>query len=229
MSQASETIAENQEAVPLPPRLYGFRRQVWPAIISVPLLTLVTGAGFPAVLATLARPLFPSQAAGSLVSGADGAIGSALIGQNFSGAGYFHPRPSAAGSGYDATASGGANLAPSNPQLRADVRKLVEDYRRRNELTPETPVPIDAVTRSGSGLDPHISPANALLQVRRIARARGLSEDRVRQLIAEHTQDRQLGFLGEARVSVLALNLALDRRDSEPPGLSRQDKPAGSQ
>ncbi|MHB1426154.1 MAG: potassium-transporting ATPase subunit KdpC [Gemmataceae bacterium] len=187
------------------------RRQVFPAILSVLLLTFVTGAGFPLVLASFARFLFPDQSKGSLISGRQGVVGSALIGQNFSEPGYFQPRPSAAGDGYDATASGGANIGPTNPQLRDDVRKRVDEYRRRNGLSADTMVPIDAVTTSGSGLDPHISPANALLQVQRIARVRSLDEERLRQLIAEHTEDRQFGFLGERRVSVLALNLTLDR------------------
>jgi K+-transporting ATPase ATPase C chain len=211
INEVNETLAESQEASSLPPPLAELRRELWPAILSVPLLTFVTGAGFPLVLTALARLLFPYQAEGSLISGPDGIAGSALIGQTFSEPGYFHPRPSAAGNGYDATASGGTNLGPTNPQLRKDVQQLLDDYRRRNDLAPETIVPIDAVTRSGSGLDPHISLANALLQAPRIARARGLNEERVRELIAEHTQDRQFGFLGEVRVSVLALNLALDR------------------
>jgi K+-transporting ATPase ATPase C chain len=209
-TEATETIAQSQEASS-PHPFAGLGRELWSAILSVSILTLLTGVGFPLVLAAIARLLFPYQAEGSLVSGPDSVAGSVLIGQNFSKPGYFHPRPSAAGNGYDATASGGTNLGPTNPQLRKDVRQLLDDYRRRNELAPETTVPIDAVTRSGSGLDPHISLANALLQVPRIARVRGLNEDRVRELIAEHTQDRQLGFLGEVRVSVLALNLALDR------------------
>jgi K+-transporting ATPase ATPase C chain len=211
MTQGTETISENQQDATVPQPVAGLRRQVWPAIVSVPLLTIVTGIGFPLVLAVLARPLFSHQADGSLVSGPDGVVGSELIGQNFSEPRYFHPRPSAAGKGYDATASSGTNLGPSNPQFRDDVRQLLDEYRRRNDLPSDTIIPIDAVTRSGSGLDPHISPANALLQVPRIARARGLNEDRVRELLAENTQQRQLGFLGQGRVSVLALNLALDR------------------
>jgi potassium-transporting ATPase KdpC subunit len=212
MSEARDAIAENQEAAPLPPTpLAVVRHQLWPAIMSVLVLALVTGAGFPLLLTALARPLFPHQSEGSLVSQHGRVIGSEHIGQTFSKPGYFHPRPSAAGSGYDALSSGGSNLAPSNPTLREDVRQLAENYRRQNDLPSVVAVPIDAVTSSGSGLDPHISPANALLQVRRIAGVRGLTEDRLRQLIAEHTQDRQLGFLGQPRVSVLELNLALDR------------------
>jgi potassium-transporting ATPase KdpC subunit len=212
MSEASDAIAENQAAAPLSPGpLTMARHQLWPTILSVLVLTLVTGAAFPLLLAALARPLFPHQSGGSLVSQHDRVFGSALIGQSFSQPGYFHSRPSAAGSSYDALSSGGTNLGPSHPKLRANVRHLTEEYRRQNDLSADVAVPIDAVTHSGSGLDPHISPANALLQARRIARVRDLSEERLRQLIAEHTQDRQLGFLGEPRVSVLELNGALDR------------------
>jgi K+-transporting ATPase ATPase C chain len=138
-------------------------------------------------------------------------IGSEFIGQNFTRPEYFQLRPSAAGSGYDATSSGGTNLGPFNRRLIDDVRQLAEDYRRRNGLPPNATVPIDAVTSSGSGLDPHISPANAELQIGRVARARGLSEEAVRRLVADHIQGPQLGFMGSPRVSVLDLNLALDR------------------
>jgi K+-transporting ATPase ATPase C chain len=191
------------------------------------LLTLLTGVVFPLVLAALAVPLFFHQAEGSLMTRNGEVVGSELIGQGFSGPAYFHPRPSAAGDGYDATASGGTNLGSANPKLRegapsdpagaekskpfAGVRELVEAYRRTNSVPPDVAVPIDAVTRSGSGLDPHISPANAALQVPRVARERRLSEEVVRQLVAEYTQGAQLGFLGEPRVAVLPLNLALDR------------------
>jgi K+-transporting ATPase ATPase C chain len=224
MTQASDPMAESQEGASRHRPLAMPHQQVWPAILSVPLLTLVTGAGVPLLLAALARPLFQHQSNGSLVSQHGHVIGSAHIGQPFSGPGYLHPRPSAAGSGYDALSSGGTNLSPSNPSLRdgtlgdpmggvapsLGVRQLAEYYRRQNDLPSDVAVPIDAVTRSGSGLDPHISSANALLQVRRIARERGLNEESVRQLIAQHTRDRQFGFLGEPRVSVLELNLALD-------------------
>lgn len=184
---------------------------MWTTIVSVPLLTLVTGIGFPFALAVLARPLFPSQADGSLVSEGEEVRGSALLGQNFSGSGYFQPRPSVAGSGYDAMASGATNLGPTNPKLRDDLRQRLEEYRRRNDLSPDAVVPMDAVTCSGSGLDPHISPANAALQIGRIARARSLDADIIRRLVAENTQGRQFGFLGEPQVSVLALNRDLDR------------------
>lgn len=211
MTEASDALAESQETTSLPPcPLASVRQQVWPALVSVPILTLATGAAFPLFLAILAQPLFPHQSNGSLLSRHGHTIGSALLGQEFANPSYFHPRPSAAGTGYDALSSGGSNLSPSNPSLRVGVRQLVEDYRRRNELPSDAEVPIDAVTHSGSGLDPHISPANAVLQVRRIARVRGLTEERLFLLIAELTQDRQLGFLGEPRVCVLELNLALD-------------------
>jgi K+-transporting ATPase ATPase C chain len=191
--------------------------QLRPALLSVLVLTLLTGAIFPLVLFAIAAPLFPYQTSGSLTRVGSTLVGSRLIGQDFAGPEWFQPRPSAAGKGYDGTASGGTNLAPNNPKLKdgaagfAGIRALAVQYRHRNGLAPDTPIPIDAVTRSGSGLDPDISPANALLQVARVARARKLDESAVRRLVAEHVVGPQLGFLGEPRVSVLELNLALDR------------------
>jgi K+-transporting ATPase ATPase C chain len=197
------------------------------ALVSVLLLTLLTGVVFPMALAALAWPLFPRQAGGSLVVRDGVVIGSDVIGQDFTGPGYFHPRPSAAGRGYDATSSGGTNLGPASAKLRdgarddpatpgvdesfAGVRELAEAYRARNGLPPDAAVPVDAVTRSASGLDPHISPANAALQVARVARARRLSEESVRRLVSEYTHGRSLGIFGEPTVPVLPLNLALDR------------------
>jgi len=205
----------------------GLREQIRPAVPGILLLTLLTGIAFPLALAGLAFPLFSHQAEGSLLTRDGAVVGAELIGQNFSGPGYFHPRPSAAGDGYDATASGGTNLGPANPKLRdgekgdpdatgksksfTGVRELAEVYRRSNGLSPGSAVPIDAVTRSASGLDPHISPANAVLQVPRVALERKLNEEEVRRLVDEHTQGRQFGFLGEPRVAVLPLNLALDQ------------------
>jgi K+-transporting ATPase ATPase C chain len=213
-----EPTTEDGGTPPQPPALAGWREQIGPTLLSVPLLTLLTGAVFPLVLAALARPLFSHQADGSLIRGDDGGvIGSEWIGQNFSEPGYFHPRPSAAGKGYDATASGGSNLGPAEKTLHDDIRRRADEYRHLNEVPPETPIPIDAVTSSGSGLDPHISPTNAALQVARVARARGLSEETVHGLVAEHTAGRQLGFLGAPRVAVLPLNLALDRIAPLPP------------
>jgi K+-transporting ATPase ATPase C chain len=192
------------------------REQIRPAILSVLVLTLLTGCAFPLLLAAIGWPLFPHQASGSFVKRGGVIIGSELIGQEFSRPEYFQSRPSAAGKGYDGTSSGGTNLGPNNPKLKngaadfAGIRQLAEEYRKRNGLTPDTPIPIDAVTRSASGLDPDISPANAALQVPRVASARGMSEEAVRRLVANHTRGPQFGFLGNARVAVLELNRALD-------------------
>jgi K+-transporting ATPase ATPase C chain len=172
---------------------------------------LLTGVGYPVCLAAIARTLFPHKANGSLLRNGEAIIGSELIGQDFAGPGYFHPRPSAAGAGYDAAASGGTNLGPAEPGLRDAVRRRADEYRRTNQLSPTTPIPIDAVTCSGSGLDPHISPANAALQIPRVARERGLDEEHVRGLVAQYTSGPQLGLFGAPRVAVLPLNLALDR------------------
>jgi len=198
-----------------------FGQQLRPALLAVLVLTLLTGCGFPLLLFAIARPLFPHQAGGSLLARGGLIIGSRLIGQEFTRPEYFQSRPSAAGSGYDGTASGGTNLGPNNPKLNngaADftgVRRLAEEYRQHNNLAPGTPIPIDAVTRSGSGLDPDISPANAALQIPRVARARGLSEEAVARLVAIHTTGRQFGFLGDPRVSVLELNLAVDELSNQ--------------
>jgi len=191
--------------------------QIRPIVLSVLVLTLVTGCGFPLLLAAIGRPLFPHQANGGLLLREGVVIGSVFIGQEFSRPEYFQSRPSAAGSGYDGTSSGGANLGPNNPKLKngaADfkgIAQLAAEYRKRNGLAADAAIPIDAVTRSASGLDPEISPANAALQIPRVARARGVSEEAVRRLVANHTKGPQLGFLGNERVSVLELNLALDQ------------------
>lgn len=175
------------------------------------MLTLLTGCIFPLGLFAIGRLLFPNRADGSLLTRGGVVIGSALIGQSFTRPEYFHSRPSAAGAGYDGTSSGGTNLGPSNRKLIDDVNHLAEDYRLRNGLPLNAAVPMDAATRSGSGLDPHISPANAELQIARVARTRGLTEQAVRRLVEDYTQGPQLGFMGSPRVSVLELNLALDR------------------
>jgi potassium-transporting ATPase KdpC subunit len=201
--------------------------QMRPAILGVVALTLITGCVFPLVLFALAWPLFPRQAGGSLVVRGGAVIGSKLIGQQFTRPEYFHSRPSAAGSGYDGTASGGTNLGPENPKLIngtvdfPGIRQLGEEYRQLNGLAPDDPIPIDSVTRSASGLDPHITPENAALEIPRVARARGLSEEAIRQLVADHTEGPQLGLLGNARVSVLELNLALDQLQSRAAPPSR--------
>jgi len=181
------------------------------AFVSVISLTLLTGCIFPLVLFALGRWLYPTQAAGSLVTRNGAVVGSQLIGQGFAQPEYFHPRPSAAGTGYDGTSSGGTNFGPSNRKLIEGVRQSAEAYRKSNGLPPDAIVPIDAATGSGSGLDPHISPTNAELQIARVARARGLDEGPVRGLVASHTEGPQWGFLGSPRVSVLELNLALDQ------------------
>lgn len=181
------------------------------AFVSVISLTLLAGCIFPLVLFALGRWLYPTQAAGSLLTRNGAVVGSQLIGQGFTQPEYFHPRPSAAGTGYDGASSGGTNFGPSNRKLIEGVRQSAEAYRKSNGLPPDAIVPIDAATRSGSGLDPHISPTNAELQIARVARARGLDEGPVRGLVASHTEGPQLGFLGSPRVSVLELNLALDQ------------------
>lgn len=181
-----------------------------PALLAVIVFTLLTGCIFPLGLSAVGHLFFRDQAGGSLLTRGGVVVGSRLIGQDFTHPQYFHPRPSAAGAGYEGTSSGGTNFGPFHPKLIDDVRRLADEYRRINGLLPDAMVPIDAVTRSGSGLDPNISPANAALQIPRVARARGLPEDLVRRLVHDRTAGRQLGFLGSARVSVLELNLALD-------------------
>jgi len=167
---------------------------------------------YPLVVYGAAQLLFPRQANGSLLVDKTGAVrGSALLAQNFTGAQYFHPRPSAAGAnGYDATSSSGSNLGPTSSNLLANITQNLATYRGDNGLATNAPVPADAVTASGSGLDPHISVANAALQIPRVAKARGISEEQVRELVKQNTSDRDLGVFGEPRVNVMTLNFALD-------------------
>lgn len=181
------------------------------AVLMMIVTTILLGLAYPLVVTGLAQVIFPDKANGQLIKNADGTIiGSRLIGQPFSSPGYFRSRPSAAGAnGYDASGSGGSNLGPTNQKLIDRVKADVEKLQAEN---PGKPVPIDLVTTSGSGLDPHISPAAAEFQIRRVARERGLSEDELRRMVAAHTEGRQFGFLGEPRVNVLELNLDLDTR-----------------
>jgi K+-transporting ATPase ATPase C chain len=190
-------------------------------LLTLVLAVLLCGA-YPLAVWAGAQALFPAKANGSLVTDRDGAVrGSALLAQNFSSDRYFQPRPSAAGSGYDATSSGGTNLGPTSQKLSDSIKAAVGAYRTANGLAAGAPVPADAVTSSGSGLDPHISVANAMIQVVRVAKARGIPPDKVRALIAESTEGRDLGFLGEAGVNVLRLNIALDRAAGAPAAAAR--------
>ncbi len=198
-----------------------------PAILLTLFFVVLFGIGFPVAVWAVGNVAFPSQAHGSLIKDAKGnVVGSSLLGQNFTKPEYFHPRPSAAGAGYDAANSSGTNLGPTSDKLINGIKDdpatkdvdetypgfkdLAKAYREENGLAPDAVIPADAATRSASGLDPDISPANAELQVARVAKARGLGVDKVRQILADHTSGRTLGIFGEPRVNVLELNLALD-------------------
>lgn len=183
------------------------KRNLLTAVLMTVATTILLGLVYPLVMTALAQVLFHRQANGQLVQRDGVVVGSSIIGQGFSSAVYFHPRPSAAGNGYDAANSGGSNLGPTNQKLIDRVKDVTSTLQAEN---PEQSVPVDLVTTSASGFDPHITPAAADFQVPRIARERGMGEDALRQIIAKHTESRQLGFLGEARVNVLELNLDLD-------------------
>ncbi len=186
------------------------RNQLRPAIVLTFTLMVITGLIFPGLVTGLAGLLFPRQADGSLVRVDGQVVGSLLIGQTFAGARYFHGRPSAAGAGYDDTLSGGTNLGPTSAKLADTLIVQAVDSAVKLDHWVKGEIPADLVTSSASGLDPDISPASAELQVTRVATARGLPEDAVRALVARHTEGRTLGFLGDPRVNVLMLNLALD-------------------
>jgi K+-transporting ATPase ATPase C chain len=186
------------------------RNQFRPAIVLTLLLMVITGLLYPGVVTGLAQVLFPHQANGSLIESNGKVVGSALIGQSFASAKYFHPRPSAAGSGYVGDSSSGTNKGPTDRKLADTLIAVAIDSAVKTDGAVKGQVPADMVTSSGSGLDPHISPATAEIQVARVARARGVPADRIRAIVAAHTEGRQFGFFGERRVNVLLLNLALD-------------------
>ncbi len=189
------------------------RKHIRPAIMMTLLLIVITGFVYPGIVTGLAQVLFPRQANGSLLESAAAPgkiIGSALIGQQFTSAAYFHPRPSAAGSGYVGDSSSGTNKGPTDRKLTDTLIAQAIDSAVAHDGAVKGQIPADMVTSSASGLDPDISPANAQLQIPRVAKTRGVSDDRVRALVAQRTQDRQFGFFGEPRVNVLLLNLALD-------------------
>jgi K+-transporting ATPase ATPase C chain len=189
-----------------------FLKELWTAIVATIVLCVVVSGLYPVVIWGIGQVLFSHQANGSLVENNGQVVGSELLAQGFSGAKYFHPRPSDAGTGYDPTSSGGSNLGPTSQKLIDGIKANVAQYRQENSLAAEALVPADAVTASGSGLDPHISLQNALLQVPRVAKERGISEEAIRGEVIKATDKALLGIGGDPGVNVLKLNLALDTR-----------------
>ncbi len=188
-----------------------FLAEIRGAVFATLILAVVCCGLYPLVVFGIAQVAFHHKANGSLIMDKEGTIrGSRLLGQNFSGEKYFHPRPSAAGNGYDAANSGGSNLGPTSQKLNDAIKERIEAYRKENGMKEAEVVPADAVTTSGSGLDPHISLKNAEIQTERVAKARALSTEKVRELITQNTDSADLGFLGEPGVNILSLNLALD-------------------
>ena len=186
-------------------------KQLLPALRIMLFFTILTGFVYPGLVTVLSQVIFPKQANGSLISKNGQVVGSSLIGQNFAKPEYFHTRPSAAGMGYDGAVSSGSNLGPTSQKLIDRVKASAEQFKAENPAFSD-PIPADALTASGSGLDPHISPATAKAQVSRVADARGVDSAQIQQLVDQLTEGRSLGFLGEPRVNVLALNLALDQQ-----------------
>ncbi len=195
----------------------GLFSEIRSAVFAILVLAIVCCGLYPLIVFGISQALFHDKANGSLILDKDGSVrGSKLLGQSFTGAKYFHPRPSAAGTGYDAASSGGSNLGPTSQKLNDAIKERISAYRKENGVKEDETVPADAVTASGSGLDPQISVRNAELQTTRIAKARGLSEEKVRELVQRHTDARDLGVLGDPGVNVLRLNLALDQVGTQP-------------
>ena len=190
-----------------------FFSEIRGAVFATLVLAFICCGVYPLIVFGISQALFHDKANGSLIVDPNGTVrGSRLLGQEFADAKYFHPRPSAAGNGYDATSSGGSNLGPTSRKLNDAIKERIAAYRSENGLSASEPVPADAVTAAGSGLDPDISLQNAELQVPRVAKARGMSEDKVRQLVQQNTDGRNLGVFGDPGVNVLQLNLALDQQ-----------------
>jgi K+-transporting ATPase ATPase C chain len=194
-----------------------FFSQIRGAVVSTFVLAVVCCGLYPLIVFGVSQLFFHDKANGSLIIDRSGAVrGSKLLGQGFADPKYFHPRPSAAGNGYDATSSGGSNLGPTSRKLNDAIKERIAAYRAENNLSESEPVPADAVTASGSGLDPEISLRNAELQLPRVAKARGISEDKLREAVRQHTDGRDLGVFGDPGVNVLELNLALDSPGAQP-------------
>jgi potassium-transporting ATPase KdpC subunit len=200
-----------------------FLKELWTSVVATVVLCVVVSGIYPVLIWGVGQVLFPHQANGSLVENNGQIVGSELLAQGFSGAKYFHPRPSDAGTGYDPTNSGGSNLGPTSQKLMDGIKANVAQYRQENALSADALVPVDAVTASGSGLDPHISLQNAKIQIARVAKERGLTDDAVQAEVTRATDNALFGIGGEPGVNVLKVNLALDALDSK--GALAQKKP----